>query len=244
MEQLMEMLQEYGIAQYVIIGLAVLGVLILLAGYRLFHIAVDALGFLISGGVFAGFMYYMFGPSVKMLAVILCLGGILGAYFASRMYKAGVFILSGIMGGFIIYWLTRDEILTLAGGLLIAIIGVVLEKLIIILTTSLAGSLLFANMIQEYAEQPRMRLLIEAGILALAGIIFQFMTTRKKKMEASPEPVQEPEQPETEEPETEETEMEQPEMGQPDGTVVDGPLPDIQDVAEAEVPDEKPSQEQ
>lgn len=182
MTQLMEMFQEYGIDQYVIIGLAVLGVLILLAGYRIFHVAVDILGFLISGGVFAGFMYYMFQPSFKMVAVIFALGGILGAYFASHIYKAGVFILSGIMGGFIIYWLTSDEILTLAGGLLIAIVAVVLEKVILIVTTSLAGSFLFANMVKGYADQPQQRLLIEAGILALVGMIFQFLTNRKKKV--------------------------------------------------------------
>lgn len=187
MAQLMEMFQEYGIDRYVIIGGAVLGVLILLAGYRVFHVAVDILGFLISGGVFAGFMYYMFQPPLEMLAVILALGGILGAYFANHMYKAGVFILSGIMGGFIIYWLTNDEILTLAGGLLIAIVAVVLEKVILIITTSLAGSFLFANMVKGYAEQPQQRLLIEAGILALVGMIFQFLTNRKKKVEETEE---------------------------------------------------------
>ncbi len=179
--QWLELFEEYGVERYVMIGLAVIGILLVAAGYRLFHIAVSLLGFLVSGGVFGGFMYFMFEPPIKMLILIFVLGGILGAYFANYAYKPGVFILSGIMGGFILYWLLQDAILTVAGGLLIAIIAVLLEKVILILLTSVAGSFLVVNLIQTYAKLPRRSVIIGAGILSLCGIIIQFLTTRKKK---------------------------------------------------------------
>jgi membrane protein implicated in regulation of membrane protease activity len=183
MQQFMEIFQEYGLDQYVMIGLAIVGVLLLTMGYRLFHVSVNLLGFVISGGVFAGFMYYMFQPATVMLAVIFLLSGIFGAFFASYMYKAGVFMLSGIMGGFIIFWLTHDVILMLAGGLLIAIIAIMVERIFLIVLSSLAGSFLVANLVEVYTDYSHIIITGAAVIVAIAGMLLQFLTTKNKKKE-------------------------------------------------------------
>lgn len=189
MQELMEIFQEYGLDRFVGIGLAIAGVLLLTMGYRLFRVLVNLMGFVISGGVFAAFMYYMFQPETKMLAVVFLLSGIIGAFFAGYMYKAGVFIMCGVMGGYILFWLTKDTVLMLAGGLLVAIIAVLLERIILILLTSLAGSFLLASLAEIHTDYHDIIVLGAAIIVAVAGMLLQFLTTRSKKKGAEEEGV-------------------------------------------------------
>lgn len=180
MEQLLQIFQEYGMDRYVAIGFGLIGVLLLTVGYRLFHVVVNVLGFIVSGMVVAGFMYYIFEPAPVMLGIIFLLSGVFGGFLGSSLYKVGVFLLSGVMACLMIYWLTKDFILMVAGAILIAIVAVWMERIFLVILTSVTGSFLIIGLLDTYTGLPHVMIVILAVVLAIAGMVLQFLTTKKK----------------------------------------------------------------
>ena len=124
------------------------------------------------------------------------LAGVVVALLNFFLYKLGVFIAvffvtMSVTASLLLTYVKLEEnvalIIGLAAGLVFAILAVIFVKPVIIIMTAFMGGLLFADQIFEYLVQVRwdsqMETLARLGTgagLGLIGMIFQFVTTRKK----------------------------------------------------------------
>ena len=119
-------------------------------------------------------------------------GGLLG-YF---LWIAGIFIRVLFVVATVTYVVcisydlkTLSLIIALAAGLIMAILAVAFVKPIVIIYTSFLGGMMVAKNICSLIKQEQWYLpLIIGGVLAVAGIVVQVMTNRRKTLVREPQP--------------------------------------------------------
>lgn len=170
------------------VGLAVLLLLPLAVqcflGYRLFRILTAIVGFVV-GGAIGGVLGYLLMQEVGAILVGLLIG-LLGGFLAFKLYKLGVFVMcfgaGAVIGGALGLMAGGGSmVFAFAGiaGIALGVLGVILTKPIIIISTA-AGGGMGAGMMLGIAIGHNTALgLIFGIVLAIAGILVQFRLEKK-----------------------------------------------------------------
>ncbi len=180
-------------------GVVALGTLYCFLGYRTLRFVIALTGFLVAGAV-AGVLVLWIARGNELAALVgLAVGGICGAFALWFLYKAGIFLLgmlgAGLIGNYAMEpadaaWVPLAVLaIALVGGL----VALVLEKPVMLTATSVLGAwmlvaagayfILGGGELQVIAdaleaEDSRQIILALWALLAGAGILSQFATTR------------------------------------------------------------------
>ena len=153
-----------------------------LFGYKLFKIVLAITGFIV--GVVIGLIVGVaLGASRDMEAIIpvaALLGGILGAVLAVTLHKVGVFFAVGAMGFLIFYILLGIFPLALVLGIVCGIVGVILEKYAIIVSTALSGGSLTGMGLGLITGNLGGFVFVSGLLIGIGGIVFQLWLERPK----------------------------------------------------------------
>jgi len=151
----------------------ILGVLLLLAGRKLFWLAVGIMGFL-TGAYFA---QEMLAPGNEWVVLAIAIGlGVLGAVFAVAFQWVGVLLMGFWGGGYLLMSLfpfmgdtgLSPSVLFIIGGIIGALVIAMTFDLSLMVITSLVGASLIVPL--EVDASWQMILLI---VLAIGGVIIQ-----------------------------------------------------------------------
>jgi len=190
-----------------------LGALYCFFGYRIFKIILGILGFIGGASVAAAVAFDIFGREQAVLIVAGLVGGIIGAVLMVVLYFIGVFLLGAWLGSLLGVLLTGGGESTVATViiLVLAVIGgivaVLLQKLMIIVSTALGGSWSIVSgifhfvgedfgPIRSFQYHPNPKILRSMGVqgygmflcwvlLGIAGIIVQYKITRDQQKDES-----------------------------------------------------------
>ena len=188
-----------------------LGVVYCFFGYRIFRIILGILGFIGGASVAAAVAFDIFGREQVVLIVAGLVGGIIGAVLMVVLYFIGIFLLGAWLGSLLGVLLTGGGESTVATViiLVLAVIGgivaLMLQKLMIILSTALSGAWAIVSgvfhlvggapgPVQAFQYQPNLRTLRPMGawgyvmllcwiLLGIAGMVVQYKITRERKTE-------------------------------------------------------------
>ena len=190
-----------------------LGVVYCFFGYRIFRIVLGILGFISGASVAAKIALDVFGrePAIAILAGMVV--GIIGAILVGVFYFIGIFLLGAWLGSLLGVLLTGgggstvETVIILVLAVIGGIVAVMLQKLMIILSTSLSGawgivSGIFYFLggsrgpIRLFQFHPNLRALRPMGargyimllcwvVIGIAGIVVQYSITRERKPEES-----------------------------------------------------------
>jgi len=188
-----------------------LGVVYCFFGYRIFRIILGILGFIGGASVAAAVAFDIFGREQVVLIVAGLVGGIIGAVLMVVLYFIGIFLLGAWLGSLLGVLLTSGGESTVATViiLVLAVIGgivaLMLQKLMIILSTALSGAWAIVSgvfhlvggapgPVQAFQYQPNLRALRPMGawgyvmllcwiLLGIAGMVVQYKITRERKTE-------------------------------------------------------------
>ena len=160
-------------------------------GYKLFRAMTAIIGFIVGGVIGAFLGVAMAGQSGAILGLLVL--GVLGALLAYALYQLGVFIVcfgAGAMVGLMLATMmgSTDSNGTLTFmifcGLILGVVGIILTKPIIILSTGIGGgmSMGFAlgTLIDETAG------LVLGVILSVIGVCVQFYLEKEKSANGEP----------------------------------------------------------
>lgn len=193
--ELMESLGELGETIQALQGVltivgVVVGGLLCFFGYKLFRAMAAIIGFIV-GGVIGAIIGGLTAGEGGAFAGLLILG-ILGALLAYTLYRLGVFILcfgGGAVIGLALAMLMGDSdaVLPLAAivGLIAGIIGVILTKPVLIVSTSVGGGMSMGLALGGILENTAAGTVLGV-LLAIAGIFVQFYLEKKKTGEEAP----------------------------------------------------------
>ena len=144
MKELEQLLQE---AQGLLVCIALIaGGLQCFFGYKLFRVVTAIVGFIVGGVIGALLGFSMTGEESGAFLGLLVLG-ILGALLAYSLYQLGVFVIcfgAGAIVGMMLSMMMSDRIeptLVAICGLILGIVGVILTKPLIILSTGVGGGM-------------------------------------------------------------------------------------------------------
>jgi hypothetical protein len=186
-----------------------LGVVYCFFGYHIFKIVLGILGFISGASVAVKIALEVFGrePAIAVLAGLL--GGVIGAVLVVIFYFIGIFLLGAWLGSLLGILLTGGGesligtiiivVLAVIGG----VVAVMLQKLMIILSTALSGSWGIVSGILHFVGggfgpiglfqyHPNPRVLRPMGVrgylmllcwvlLGIAGIVVQYRITREEQ---------------------------------------------------------------
>lgn len=151
-------------------------------GYKLFRAMTAIIGFIVGGvigAVVGGITAGETGAIIGLLAL-----GILGALLAYSLYKLGVFVIcfgAGAMVGVMLLMMMNDRIepaLVGVCGLILGIVGVVLTKPVIILSTGIGGGMSMGVALSTLLEGSEAGIILGV-ILAAVGVFLQFYLDKK-----------------------------------------------------------------
>jgi hypothetical protein len=203
----------------ILIGILI-GLLNCFLGYRIFRIILGIWGFVIGGLLCGGIAFRVLDGAVLPTIVIGFFGAVLGAVLAVLLYYVGIFMLGaglGVIVGGIIGSVFNDTV-ALVLAIVLAIIGgivaIILQKLMIILSTSFGGSAAVVSGIYYLIEggnqilrtgrttrlppdivTANLGLLIAWFVLGVAGVVVQYTVTAKDKPAPQPAPAPPPSPP-------------------------------------------------
>lgn len=153
-----------------------------LFGYKLFKIVLAITGFIV--GVIVGLIVGVaLGSSRDMEAIIpvaALLGGIIGAVLAVALHKVGVFFAVGAMGFLVFDILFRIFLIALVLGIVCGIVGVILEKYAIIVSTALSGGSLAGLGLGFITGNTGGFVFVSGLLIGIGGIVFQLWLERPK----------------------------------------------------------------
>ena len=153
-----------------------------LFGYKLFKIVLAITGFIV--GVIVGLIVGVaLGSSRDMEAIIpvaALLGGIIGAVLAVALHKVGVFFAVGAMGFLVFDILFRIFPIALVLGIICGIVGVILEKYAIIVSTALSGGSLAGVGLGFITGNLGGFVFVSGLLIGIGGIVFQLWLERPK----------------------------------------------------------------
>jgi hypothetical protein len=164
----------------------IIGLVVLLAGRRLFWLFVGAAGFL-AGFLIAGNLLANASPVVVL--IIALLGGVIGAVLAVLLQRVAIFIAGLIAGGALVLAVMQGlgvqvQVALIVGTVVGAIVGGVLALILfdpaLIILSSLVGATLVAESL-PLAETWQIVILV---VLAGLGIVVQTALFRRKEARA------------------------------------------------------------
>lgn len=181
----------------IIIVAVIVGLIECFFGYRIFKFIIGFTGF-VFGGVLAGMAGYAVSEEALVALIAGLVGGIIGAAMMLLFYYIGIFLTGALIGGLMgtvlstAFYDSPEPIVIILLALLAGILALVLQKLMIILSTSFTGSfiavggigMLVMGMTEFYEIDSLLRSGTEAGfavmigsvILGIAGVIVQYRT--------------------------------------------------------------------
>jgi len=178
------------------------GILQCYFGYRLFKIILGVIGF-IFGALIGAVIVAAAGGERGVVILLSLLFGVGGAYLSIALYFVGVFLVGAGAGAALVQVLSQGDAGTggvIAGAIVVGIIALVVQKVVIIVSTSLSGAYSIAGFIALSAD--RLSVGAFAGLFILffvSGMLVQFLVTAKnapkdvgeqlKRKKAQPEAV-------------------------------------------------------
>ncbi len=190
-----------------------LGALYCFFGYRIFKIILGILGFIGGASAAAAVAFDIFGREQVILIVAGLVGGIMGAVLMVVLYFIGIFLLGAWLGSLLGILLTGgggstvETVIILTLAVMGGIVAVLLQKLMIILSTALGGSWSIVSgifyfvgggfgPIRSFQYHPNPKILRSMGVqgyvmllcwvlLGIAGIIVQYRITKDQQRDES-----------------------------------------------------------
>lgn len=188
MNQLPELAAQ--ISQKVTIGLSVIGLILALSGcffgYRMLKFWISFSGFIVGASVGYILTNHLTENATYALVGMIA-GALLLAVLAYKIYLMGVFFLCGAGGYFLAMSAlplkgTTLTAVSIALGIVIAILAVTYMRPAIITITGLGNGLAIAGILPKLVVFPNPSLILPLGVgIGMLGCAFQFMTTRSKK---------------------------------------------------------------
>ncbi|MBQ6385611.1 MAG: DUF4203 domain-containing protein [Lachnospiraceae bacterium] len=179
-----------------IVLMALFGIICCLYGFKLMRVLSTALGAMIgcaAGYEIAALAGLTFPVNAVVVAVCALIFGLLGFF----LRRPGIFLVvfCGVFSAalsLLTEYTQLDRliiaIIALVAGVVLSILSVIYDRPLIIISTALVGGMLFSNEVFEHLVQIRWDSRIEmyarlgaGAVLALIGIIFQFVKTRQRK---------------------------------------------------------------
>ena len=190
-----------------------LGVVYCFFGYRIFKVILAILGFVVGASIAARIASGIFGGERVLTILAGLAGGVIGAALVVAFYFIGIFLLGTWLGSLLGILLTvgGESNVAIVIILVLAVIGgivaIILQRLMIIVSTSLSGSWAIVSGISHFVGggfgpvrpfqyHPNLRALRPMGargyivllcwvLLGIAGIVVQYKVTRERKPEES-----------------------------------------------------------
>jgi uncharacterized membrane protein YeaQ/YmgE (transglycosylase-associated protein family) len=125
-------------------------------GYRLFKIIIGIIGFII-GGALAGTISLAVSPEETVALIAGLVGGIIGAMLLLTLYYVGIFFIGAFLGSIVgsffyaVVEIGPEPITILIAAIITGIIALVIQKFMIIVSTSFGGSWLIVTGIAYFA---------------------------------------------------------------------------------------------
>jgi len=179
----MDFLEQY----YNLIAVAgiVLGALNCYLGYKIFKILLAIIGF-IAGSVIGGFaVSYATGNTSMGVAVGLGIGIVI-AILSVALSHIGVFIFVGFLSFATCYLLSSgDMTVSLVIGAVMGIIGAILTRHLIIISTAFSGGVSISRGICELTDIDNTSIyILLAAFFIITGLIVQYKTNTVKKVDS------------------------------------------------------------
>ena len=159
-------------------------------GYRLLKLWIAVTGCVLGGCMGIGISSFFDLDSTWCIIAGLVCAAILG-FLAFRIYLFGVFLLCGSLTFLFAYtalygyWPHLSDVFIgvgIAGGLLVGFLAVKFVRPIVILATAMSGGLMTSSSIMTLANvNNHWIVMIVGSVLATAGILVQFYSTKKTK---------------------------------------------------------------
>lgn len=191
-----------------------LGVVYCFFGYRIFKVILAILGFISGAYMAAAIAFNLLGREQAVLVILAGLvGGVIGAVLVVAFYFIGIFLLGAWLGSLLGILLAGGGESTVATViiLVLAVIGgvvaLMLQKLMIIVSTSLSGSWAIVSgalqlvggglgPVRPFQYYPNLRALRPMGawgyvmllcwvLIGIAGMGVQYRITRERRPEGS-----------------------------------------------------------
>lgn len=154
------------------------GIVVLIAGRRLFWLFVGAVGFVV--GLSLAFQFLSDQPAWLILAAALILG-LIGIVVAILLQTVAIGIAGFLMGGYILVWLPQrfglaigqwEWLIFIVGGVVGAVLAFYLFEAALVVLSSLAG----ATLIVQSIPMDSLITAVVFIVLLVAGILIQTMT--------------------------------------------------------------------
>lgn len=170
--------QQIGIAAApgaVAVGCAVVGLLSLLYGYRLFRLFVFLGGFVVAAALGALFSNGLVPLIAGLAAGVLCLA----------FMDIGVFLVGALLGGLVAVTCgIESQVVLIAAGIAGGIVALALRKVMIVLSTSWSGAYLLVGVVAGAAGIVDLKVLAAMQIvLTAAGVVCQYTVTSGRTAE-------------------------------------------------------------
>jgi hypothetical protein len=167
----------------------ILGLINAFLGYKIFKVTLAISGFFV--GALVGVIIFIAANADSLLYAsfdgmiwFVLIGAIAGALFAMFFHKVAVFLTIWTFGALAFTLITQNEQMSLVLGLICGIVGVIVEKYVIIATTAFAGGYLvsagfwlFGAASLEFNDTRAV-----SWVVAILGIVFQFWLELKKSV--------------------------------------------------------------
>jgi hypothetical protein len=176
-----------GVWAFIIAVSMITSVLQCFFGYKIFKFWIGVQGFILFGLIGAGLGYLAFKGQMGLVILFGIILGGLGAFLAMKLYKIGVFIqcfgtglIFGILLG-IAATLDAGQMAAMAivFGTLLGIIGVILIKPLIILSTGFSGGMTLGCGLALLIKQNIILGILLGIIISICGVLYQFYTDKK-----------------------------------------------------------------
>lgn len=172
------LLHQLGIAAApgaVAVGCAVVGLLSLLYGYRLFRLFVFLGGFVVAAALAALFSDGLVPLIAGLVAGVLCLA----------FMDIGVFLVGALLGGLVAVTCgIESQVVLIAAGIAGGSVALALRKVMIVLSTSWSGAYLLVGVVVGVAEIADLKVLAAMQIvLTIVGVVCQYTVTSGRPAE-------------------------------------------------------------
>ncbi|MDL2294828.1 TMEM198/TM7SF3 family protein [Ruminococcaceae bacterium OttesenSCG-928-D13] len=176
-----------GGAPVIVLGIVtiLLGAVESFLGYRIFKIQVAIVAFL--AGLAIGISAFNAAFGIQWLAIALgvVLGALLG-WLSMKIYKVGVFIVVGSLAFTVAFLFVHNGWFGLIAAVIVGVLGVLLTKHVIIITTAISGGSMIAGGVAILiwgASQaaPLWLQVVSVVVFGVSGIIVQYRTNRDAK---------------------------------------------------------------
>jgi hypothetical protein len=205
------------------IALIILGIVSCFFGYPIFRVLLGIVAGLAGGASSFSVAYTAFGNDLPAAIIVAVTAGVLCIIIFVKLYYIGVFLVGAGLGSFLVVTITnlvgaaQIPLLITIAGLVGGLVGLVLQKLLIIVATSLFGAVYCVMGIAQLAgfgidpetlredpgsiinlREPDARLIVMGSciiVLAVIGILVQYKidsVTKRRKEAGEPGRVREP----------------------------------------------------